>query len=113
MGSSQTKIIAFGNRRAFLYDIVDPTSRQLRSWIYLWDTAGNEAHIQLPDIFDNNTKTNISIALTSDTDLWMWSGVTDKTALRHYRLSGSGALPDTATLQLELKASDIKSIADV
>lgn len=87
------KIASFGGLSAFLY-----RTESSGDWIYLYDGVGNETHIPLPDRFDLNDRANGEYVLTSPTDLWLWSGVLGRAALRHYRLvkSGRSPLPERA-----------------
>lgn len=87
------RIASSGRLSAFLY-----RTETSGDWLYLYDDAGNESHILLPDRFDLNYRANAEYILTSPTDLWLWSGVLGRAALRHYRMQKSGRrpLPDRA-----------------
>jgi len=89
------RIASAGGQSAFLY-----RTESSGDWLYLYDGSGNESHIPLPDRFDLNDRANAEYVLATPTDLWIWSGVLGRTALRHYRLSSSGRrpLPDRAAL---------------
>lgn len=89
------KIASFGGLSAFLY-----RTESSGDWLYLYDDAGNGSHVVLPGPLDLNDRANAEYVLTSRSDLWIWSGVLGRAALRHYRLSSSGSrpLPDRATL---------------
>lgn len=85
------KIASSGGQSAFLY-----RTESSGDWLYLYDGSGNESHIPLPDRFDLNDRANAEYVLTTLTDLWIWSGVLGRSALRHYRLlkTGNSPLPD-------------------
>lgn len=87
------RIASAGGQSAFLY-----RTESSGDWLYMYDGAGNGSHIQLPDRFDLNDRANAEYVLSTPTDLWIWSGVLGRAALRHYRLlrSGSSRLPDKA-----------------
>ncbi|WP_306535273.1 hypothetical protein [Geobacter sp.] len=87
------RIASFGGVWAFLY-----RTGSSGDWLYTFDGFGNESHVPLPDPFDLNDRANAEYVLTSPTDLWIWSGVLGRAALRHYRLltPGNGRLPDRA-----------------
>lgn len=89
------KIASAGGLSAFLY-----RTESSGDWLYLYDGAGNGSHMQLPGTFDLNDRANAEYVLTSPDELWVWSGVLGKAALRRYRLSRSGnrPVPDRASL---------------
>lgn len=79
---------------------------EMTDWLYLRDAAGHVAHIRLPDTLASNDRAEAEYVLASRTDFWAWSGVLGKATLRHYRLSGTGPLPDQATLVSALPIGD-------
>lgn len=87
-------------------------------WLYLRNESGDESLVSLPDLAEDKLF-NAEYVLTSPTDFWIFSskgkaafGESGAPAdVRHFELSGSGALPTTATLVESQSFGDVYGAA--
>ena len=87
-------------------------------WLFMRNDAGNETRFLLPGL-DNDEISWAEYVLTSATDLWLFSsnGIPAfnqpgaPAVARHYQLTGSGPLPDTAVLIAEQSFGGANSAA--